>query len=165
MVIPLVNKARAELVERRRQSRCGHWFGVLDAVKDPELPALSIWDLGVLQDVCERDHVVEVTITPTYSGCPAMEAIRADIAEALRAAGAKEVAIHTQLAPAWTSDFMDAGARKRLREYGVAPPGFPACPQCGSERTSVLSEFGATACKALYRCLDCQEPFDYFKSF
>ena len=165
MVIELVKEARAELVQRRRESRCGRWFRVLDAVKDPELPVLSIWDLGVLQDVQETGGVVEVTITPTYSGCPAMETIRDQIVEVLRAAGAKEIEIHTQLTPAWTTDWIDSAARKRLRDFGIAPPGTPACPQCGSTRTRVISDFGSTACKALYRCLDCREPFDYFKPF
>ncbi len=165
MVIELVKEARAELVQRRRESRCGHWFRVLDAVKDPELPVLSIWDLGVLQDVREEGGVVEVTITPTYSGCPAMETIEERIVEVLRAAGAKDVEIHTQLTPAWTTDWIDSAAQKRLRDFGIAPPGTPACPQCGSTRTRVISDFGSTACKALYRCLDCREPFDYFKPF
>ena len=165
MVIELVKEARAELVQRRRESRCGYWFRVLDEVKDPELPVLSIWDLGVLQDVQEQDGVVEVTITPTYSGCPAMETIRDQIVEVLRAAGSKDVEIHTQLTPAWTSDWIDSAAQKRLRDFGIAPPGTPACPQCGSTRTRVISDFGSTACKALYRCLDCREPFDYFKPF
>ena len=165
MVIDLVKEARAELVQRRRESRCGYWFRVLDEVKDPELPVLSIWDLGVLQDVQEEGGVVEVTITPTYSGCPAMETIRDQIVEVLRVAGAKEIAIHTQLTPAWTSDWIDGAAQKRLRDFGIAPPGTPACPQCGSTRTRVISDFGSTACKALYRCLDCREPFDYFKPF
>ena len=165
MVIELVKEARAELVQRRRESRCGHWFRVLDAVKDPELPVLSIWDLGVLQDVQEEGGVVEVKITPTYSGCPAMETIRDQIVVVLRAAGAKEIEIHTQLTPAWTTDWIDSAAQKRLRNFGIAPPGTPACPQCGSAQTRVISEFGSTACKALYRCLDCREPFDYFKTF
>ena len=165
MVIELVREARAELVQRRRESRCGYWFRVLDEVKDPELPVLSIWDLGVLQDVREEGGVVEVTITPTYSGCPAMETIEEQIVEVLRAAGAKDVEIHTQLTPAWTSDWIDGAAQKRLRDFGIAPPGTPACPQCGSTRTRVISDFGSTACKALYRCLDCREPFDYFKPF
>ena len=165
MVIELVKEARAELVQRRRESRCGHWFRVLDAVKDPELPVLSIWDLGVLQDVQEQGGVVEVTITPTYSGCPAMETIEEQIVEVLRAAGAKDIEVHTQLTPAWTSDWIDGTAQKRLRDFGIAPPGTPACPQCGSTRTRVISDFGSTACKALYRCLDCREPFDYFKPF
>ena len=165
MVIELVKEARAELVQRRRESRCGHWFRVLDEVKDPELPVLSIWDLGVLQDVREEGGVVEVTITPTYSGCPAMETIEEQIVEVLRAAGAKDVEVHTQLTPAWTSDWIDGAAQKRLRDFGIAPPGTPACPQCGSTRTRVISDFGSTACKALYRCLDCREPFDYFKPF
>ena len=165
MVIELVREARAELVQRRRESPCGYWFRVLDEVKDPELPVLSIWDLGVLQDVREEGGVVEVTITPTYSGCPAMETIEERIVEVLRAAGAKDIEIHTQLTPAWTSDWIDGAAQKRLRDFGIASPGTPACPQCGGTQTKVISEFGSTACKALYRCLDCREPFDYFKPF
>ena len=94
-----------------------------------------------------------------------METIRDQIVEALRAAGAKDVEVHTQLTPAWTSDWIDGAAQKRLRDFGIAPPGTPACPQCGSTRTRVISDFGSTACKALYGCLDCREPFDYFKPF
>lgn len=164
-VIELVPQVRADMVQRRKASNCAAWFDVLDQVKDPEIPTLSIWDLGVLQDVSEFNKTVTVTITPTYSGCPAMQLIEAEIIDSLQAAGANSVEIRTQLAPPWSSEWMDPPARKRLRNYGIAPPGDTTCPQCGSTHTTVVSEFGSTACKALHRCLDCQEPFDYFKSF
>ncbi len=164
MVIDLVDETRAELVRRRRESTAGFWFDALDAVKDPEIPVLSIWDLGVLQNVeALRPGELEVTITPTYSGCPAMDAIKADIEEVLLNAGAVTVRITTQLIPAWSTDWMDAKAREKLRQYGIASPDSVGCPRCGSARTQLVSEFGSTSCKALYRCNDCAEPFEYFK--
>ncbi len=165
-VIELVTDTRAELVQRRRNSACLTWWDALDEVKDPEIPVLSIWDLGILQNVEEvAAKQLEVTITPTYSGCPAMELIERQIVEALTMAGAEQVCVNTQLAPPWSSEWMDAEARKRLNGYGIAPPGSTRCPHCNSTNTEVVSEFGSTACKSLYRCLDCQEPFDHFKSF
>lgn len=146
------------------------------AVLDPEVPVLSIADLGVLRgvEVADDDRVV-VTITPTYSGCPAMDAIRTDVAAAVTAAGFGDVEVRTVLAPAWTTDWMtDEGAAKLLA-YGIAPPGkrtagpvllpMPVrCPQCGSLATRELSRFGSTACKALWVCTTCAEPFDHFKA-
>lgn len=152
-------------------------WAALAAVPDPEIPAISIVDLGIVRDVDCADGRVEVTVTPTYAGCPATELINEDIRRALRAAGASEVHIHTRLAPAWTTDWLSEAAKARLVASGIAPPQTRAadtaqplvfrpripCPRCGSTHSERLSAFGATACKALYRCLDCREPFEYFK--
>ena len=145
------------------------------SVVDPEIPVLTIADLGVLREVTLRDGCVEVAITPTYSGCPAMSMIALDIAVALERAGFPDAHVRTVLSPAWTTDWMSEDGRRKLRDYGIAPP-LPAssrralfgvqqvaCPQCGSEDTELLSEFGSTSCKALWRCKRCREPFDYFK--
>ena len=144
-------------------------------VVDPEIPVLTIADLGVLGSIDVKDGRVEVTITPTYSGCPAMNMIALEIEVALLSAGITGASIRTVLSPAWTTDWLTEDGRRKLREYGIAPPkpgggrrllfGHEtiACPRCGSEDTHLLSEFGSTACKALWRCAACQEPFDYFK--
>lgn len=171
--IPLISYEQYEREQQRVHSACHEIWDLLDQVKDPEIPALSIWDLGVLRDIQVREGRIVVSITPTYSGCPAMDVIRSDITDALTAAGYTDHEVRTQLAPAWTTDWMSAEGRKNLRNYGVAPPqngaenAVPerrvACPQCGSENTQRVSEFGSTACKALFQCGDCREPFDYFK--
>jgi ring-1,2-phenylacetyl-CoA epoxidase subunit PaaD len=144
-------------------------------VVDPEIPVLTIADLGVLRDVEVADGRVEVAITPTYSGCPAMNMIGLEIELALAREGFRNCKIRTVLSPAWTTDWMSEDGRRKLREYGIAPPQAAssrralfgvqqvACPQCGSENTELLSEFGSTSCKALWRCKNCREPFDYFK--
>lgn len=144
-------------------------------VVDPEIPVLTIADLGVLRDVTVHDGRVEVAITPTYSGCPAMNMIALEIELALAREGIDGATIKTILSPAWTTDWMSDEGRRKLRDYGVAPPQaggsrralfgveVVACPQCGSNETQVLSEFGSTSCKALWRCNACREPFDYFK--
>lgn len=144
-------------------------------VVDPEIPVLTIADLGVLRDVTVVDGKVEVAITPTYNGCPAMNMIALEIELALARRGIDNATIRTVLAPAWTTDWMSDDGRRKLRDYGVAPPvagagrralfgtDQVACPQCGSGDTQVLSEFGSTSCKALWRCSACREPFDYFK--
>lgn len=142
-------------------------------VPDPELPQVTIAELGVLREVRDNDGVIEVLITPTYSGCPALDAIREDIEATLRAQGLQCIAVRTVLSPAWSSDWITPVAREKLRAAGIAPPAHaageapmslrPRCPQCGSFETEQLSEFGSTACKALYRCTRCREPFDYFK--
>jgi len=148
---------------------------VAAGVVDPEIPVLTIADLGVLRDVAINDGRVGVAITPTYSGCPAMNMITLEIELALERAGFRHSKVRTVLSPAWTTDWMSENGRRKLREYGIAPPRVAssrralfgieqvACPQCGSEDTEVLSEFGSTACKALWRCKSCREPFDYFK--
>ncbi len=149
---------------------------LLEQVKDPEIPVISIRELGVLRDVKIEDDAVEVTITPTYSGCPAMDAMREDVEKALREAGIERFTVKQVLSPAWSTDWISEGGKKKLLEYGIAPPphtsdiraikgGVPvtACPQCGSTDTVLVSHFGSTACKALYKCNACQEPFDLFK--
>ena len=161
-------------------ARVQYWNAV-SAVLDPEVPVLSVVDLGIVRDVREEDGVVVVDITPTYSGCPAMRVIEEDIRSALIDAGASAVRINTVFQPAWTTDWISPDARERLREYGIAPPTgsaavgvelvplmrretVVACPRCGSRNTRLRSEFGSTACKAIYVCTTCAEPFDYFKS-
>jgi ring-1,2-phenylacetyl-CoA epoxidase subunit PaaD len=149
---------------------------VAAAVPDPEVPVLTIEDLGVLRDVQVTDEGVTVTITPTYSGCPAVDAIRDDIAHALSDEGFAEVDVRLTLSPAWTTDWMSPAGKAKLREYGIAPPNGRAaatgpirlqlavkCPRCGSLDTRELARFGSTSCKALYECRACLEPFDYFK--
>jgi len=144
-------------------------------VVDPELPVLTIADLGVLREVRIADGGVEAVITPTYLGCPAMAVIALDIETALAKAGFARCKVTTVLSPPWTTDFMSEAARAKLKRYGIAPPAGRAsrralfgeervaCPCCGSAKTTRVSEFGSTACKALYRCCECAEPFDYFK--
>jgi ring-1,2-phenylacetyl-CoA epoxidase subunit PaaD len=150
-------------------------WDVAASVVDPEIPVLTIADLGVLRDVAISDGRVEVAITPTYSGCPAMNMITLEIELALEREGFSNPKIRTVLSPAWTTDWMSEDGRRKLREYGIAAPFAAssrralfgvqqvACPQCGSTDTEVLSEFGSTSCKALWRCKSCREPFDYFK--
>lgn len=144
-------------------------------VVDPEIPVLTIADLGVLREVEVSDGHVEVAITPTYSGCPAMNMIALEIEIALEREGFAKPKIRTVLSPAWTTDWMSEDGRRKLRDYGIAPPQAAssrralfgmqevACPQCRSANTELLSEFGSTSCKALWRCKACREPFDYFK--
>ncbi len=155
-------------------------WAVLEQVPDPEVPALSLCDLGVVRDVRADGSGLEVVLTPTYSGCPATEVIERSVIEALDAAGLGPTRVTMQRAPAWTTDWMSDAGRRKLREYGIAPPGPVApgqgapiriqrradpvdCPRCGSASTERLSAFGSTACKALYRCLACREPFEHFK--
>ncbi len=148
----------------------------LEEVADPEIPVLSIIDLGVVRDVALNDNQCLVTITPTYSGCPAMKYIENQIIELLEMKGVTNVQVKHVLSPAWTTDWISESGRKKLLEYGIAPPvdevdksilfaDAPkvACPKCGSESTRMISLFGSTACKAQYQCKDCLEPFDYFK--
>jgi ring-1,2-phenylacetyl-CoA epoxidase subunit PaaD len=134
---------------------------VLASVPDPEIPVVSVVDLGIVRAV-EADRVV---ITPTYTGCPATQVIERDIRAALDAAGYRHVRIETALSPAWTTDWISPEGREKLRAYGIAPPGRGAvhCPQCGSANTEEISRFGSTPCKSLWRCRDCAEPFDLFK--
>lgn len=148
---------------------------VVAAVPDPELPVITIADLGVLRDVTVREdgHVL-VEITPTYSGCPAMDAIRADILDRLRERGWTDAEVRLVLAPAWTTDWITPAGREALREFGIAPPGprggavpltlTVRCPRCGSPDTREVSRFGSTACKSLWTCRACLEPFDHVKA-
>jgi ring-1,2-phenylacetyl-CoA epoxidase subunit PaaD len=159
------------------------WLG---EVPDPEIPVISVVDLGIVRDVAFDGDTGEcvVTITPTYSGCPAMQVIAEDVTQALHARGVEKLRIATRLSPAWTTDWMSETGKAALKGYGIAPPvqqvidisGLKhgvkrhaiqapdvACPHCGSMHTRLTSQFGSTPCKALYQCLDCREPFDYFK--
>jgi ring-1,2-phenylacetyl-CoA epoxidase subunit PaaD len=153
-------------------------WSVLSTVPDPEIPVLSVVDLGIVRKVrIDEEEVAHVDLSPTYSGCPATDVIRASVVTALHEAGFERVEVRDVLAPPWTSDWITAEGREKLREYGIAPPAEPvasprligrtepmiACPRCNSKRTTRISEFGSTPCKAHYRCEDCLEPFDYFK--
>ena len=145
-----------------------HIYNILENVTDPEIPVISVRDLGIIRDVLITDDFVEVIITPTYSGCPAMLEIEKNIHNALKKEGIEHFKISTVLSPAWTTDWMTEKGKQRLKEYGIAPPNPTApenieCPQCGSKNTELVSEFGSTACKSLFKCKDCLEPFDYFK--
>lgn len=146
---------------------------ILESVFDPELPVLSIIDLGIVRAVEFINHQFEIYITPTYSGCPAVDMISMNIRLSMLENGIENFKIIQQLSPAWTTDWMTEEGKKKLKEYGIAPPITNtsgelanikvACPQCGSQNTDLISAFGSTACKALYRCNYCREPFDYFK--
>jgi ring-1,2-phenylacetyl-CoA epoxidase subunit PaaD len=157
------------------------WLG---DVADPEIPVISVVDLGIVRAVAFDGDACVVTITPTYSGCPAMQVIAESVTEALHARGIADVRLVSQLSPAWTTDWMSEAGKAALKGYGIAPPAqqvidisglhagvkrragpalVVACPNCGSRHTQLTSQFGSTPCKALYKCLDCREPFDYFK--
>lgn len=153
-------------------------FEILATVSDPEIPVLTILDLGIVREVKldEASGEVEVVITPTYSGCPAMDFIEVNIRAALEEAGIAQAKITTVLSPAWTTDWLTESGRAKLKAYGIAPPVGSAdkltllgekieveCPRCGSKDTRLVSQFGSTACKSLYQCRECLEPFDYFK--
>lgn len=139
----------------------------LDSVPDPEIPVISLVDLGIIRDVAWSSETLVVTVTPTYSGCPATAIIAMDIETALRGHGIENLRLKRQLSPAWTTDWMSPKGRAALETYGIAPPqpaGGPSrCPQCGSDALEKLSQFGSTPCKAQWRCQSCLEPFDYFK--
>jgi ring-1,2-phenylacetyl-CoA epoxidase subunit PaaD len=151
---------------------------ILETITDPEVPVLSVIDLGIVREIKISEHEIEIVITPTYSGCPAMDVIRINIQMTLLSHGYKNVKITQVLSPAWTTEWMSEAGKRKLKEYGIAPPNpkqqvcdqklFAAaeavqCPHCNSYHTHRVSEFGSTACKALYVCDDCKEPFDYFK--
>ncbi|HOP23129.1 MAG TPA: phenylacetate-CoA oxygenase subunit PaaJ [Gammaproteobacteria bacterium] len=139
---------------------------LLSQVTDPEIPVLSLYDLGVIRKVEETDTAIIVTITPTYSGCPAMDLMERNIIDVLENNFDKEIKVITQLSPAWTTDWLTEAGKKALFEYGIMPPspkGEVICPQCRSKNVVLISQFGSTACKSLYKCNDCLEPFDYFK--
>lgn len=155
-------------------------YAWLQEVPDPEIPVLSVVDLGVVRDVSWDGDACVVVITPTYSGCPAMREITEDIRQVLARHGIGEVRVETRLSPAWTTDWMSEKGRAALKDYGIAAPAQQAidisgisrrnagpaieCPRCGSRDTRLVSHFGSTSCKALYRCVSCREPFDYFKT-
>ena len=157
-------------------------WAVLDGVPDPEVPALSLRDLGIVRDVIDHGEELEVVLTPTYSGCPATEVIEQSVLSAIETEGLGPARATLRRAPAWTTDWISDDGKRKLREYGIAPPHpvipaeagtqgirlFPrergvSCPHCGSTHTERTSAFGSTACKSLYRCLACREPFEYFK--
>jgi ring-1,2-phenylacetyl-CoA epoxidase subunit PaaD len=171
----------SDLIEAT-DARLSHAWAVLDTVLDPEVPVVSVRELGILRDVRVNDLGLSVVLTPTYSGCPATELIERSVVDALVAAGLGPVQVLMQRAPAWTTDWITTEGRRKLREYGIAPPGpadasqgvpmrfIPrtkaaalACPRCESMNTERLSAFGSTACKATYRCVACGEPFEHFK--
>ncbi|SFU03356.1 1,2-phenylacetyl-CoA epoxidase subunit PaaD [Sedimentitalea nanhaiensis] len=139
----------------------------LDQVPDPEIPVISVVDLGIVRDVQWQGDELQVAVTPTYSGCPATSVISMDIQTALRDRGIDQIRVKTQISPPWTTDWLSDKGRARLLEYGIAPPraagGPEACPRCASTNVEKISQFGSTPCKAHWRCKDCLEPFDYFK--
>ncbi len=173
-----------EAVDREDAAvRCERAWAVLDEVLDPEVPALSVCDLGIVRAVRADGAGLEIVLTPTYSGCPATEVIEQQVRAAIDDAGLGPARVTLQRAPAWTTDWISEAGRRKLSAYGIAPPGPSvrpdgatpirffgrgtpaplACPRCGSRQTERLSAFGSTACKALYRCLSCREPFEHFK--
>jgi ring-1,2-phenylacetyl-CoA epoxidase subunit PaaD len=150
---------------------------LLSEVKDPEVPVLSVTDLGIIRGVSITGNHIDVVITPTYSGCPAMDVISMDIRLKLIEKGYRDISVRQQISPAWTTDWMSEEGKQKLKAFGIAPPNpkqqfcttemfrqeAVACPRCNSYHTELISQFGSTACKAMYRCLDCKEVFDYFK--
>ena len=164
----------AQRVDREAQA-----WAVLDAVPDPEVPAISLRELGIVREVHDHGASLEIVLTPTYSGCPATEVIERSVIDAIDAAGLGPARVTMRRAPAWTTDWISEQGKNKLRDYGIAPPGpvdgavpirivgrrpeAVACPRCGSLHTERLSAFGSTACKALWRCMACKEPFEYFK--
>ena len=159
---------------------------VLDSVPDPEVPAVSVRDLGIVREVIDHDDVLEIVLTPTYSGCPATEVIEQDVLAAINTAGLGPARVTLRRAPAWTTDWISAEGRRKMLAYGIVPPGPAladgaqpirffarafgkptmqlACPRCGSANTEQLAAFGSTACKSTWRCLACREPFEHFKA-
>lgn len=155
-----------------------HIYELIKDIPDPEIPVLTIVDLGVIRNVEDREGNIVITITPTYTGCPAMNQFEDDILKTLKDNGVDNARIETRYDPAWTTDWMSEDAKQKLQAYGIAPPQektsdknyiigkekkLVICPQCRSSNTKMISQFGSTACKALYQCNDCKEPFDYFK--
>ncbi|HEX6333318.1 MAG TPA: 1,2-phenylacetyl-CoA epoxidase subunit PaaD [Flavisolibacter sp.] len=167
-----MNRATAHIAPDEQTIRT-----LLEEVKDPEVPVLSVIDLGIVRNVSVEGDRIEITITPTYSGCPAMDVISMDIRLKLIEKGFRNVQIKQSLSPAWTTDWMSEQGKEKLRAFGIAPPNprqqfcseemfrqeSVQCPRCNSYHTELVSQFGSTACKAMYRCLDCREAFDYFK--
>ncbi|MFN7642231.1 MAG: 1,2-phenylacetyl-CoA epoxidase subunit PaaD [Burkholderiales bacterium] len=174
----MVNTATGERLARAR--------ALAAAVPDPEIPVVTLEDLGILRSVDDEDGRVVIVLTPTYTGCPATQVIADDVRRALSEAGIDDAEVRLTLTPPWTTDWISADGRRKLREYGIAPPGGDApagtavlrfvprarsagetidCPRCGSSNVERLSQYGSTPCKALYRCIACREPFDYFKPY
>ena len=151
-------------------------WSLISEVPDPEIPVLTLTDLGIVKDVQYEGEILVVSITPTYIGCPAMKVFEDDIVAKLRQGGYSDVRVKTILSPAWTTDWMTEEGRRKLKEYGISPPVGTSdktslqlekraiqCPRCNSMNTAMISQFGSTPCKSLYQCQDCKEPFDYFK--
>ncbi len=141
-----------------------HIWELLNTVPDPEIPVISVVELGVIRDVTFTDNSFIIAITPTYSGCPATKTFQDDIKACLLANNIENFELKITYSPAWTTDWMNAATKEKLRKFGIAPPSNTVkCPQCNSEKTTLISEFGATACKSLFKCDDCLEPFEFFK--
>lgn len=184
---PALDRGSASAADQVERARA-----IAASVPDPEIPVVNLEELGILRDVQRAGSTIVVTLTPTYTGCPATEAIRQDVHDALAAGGFDAVRVDVVLSPPWTTDWISETGRRKLREYGIAPPApvgttcdtpvvirfvgrktsaaarapdLPACPLCGSGDSELLSEHGSTPCKALYRCRSCREPFDYFKPY
>lgn len=151
-------------------------WNLIREIPDPEIPVLTLTDLGIVRDISASGDQLVVTITPTYIGCPAMRVFEDDIVAKLKEGGFERITVKKQLSPAWTTDWMTEEGRNKLNAYGIAPPVGSSdkshlqfsqreihCPQCNSSKTEMISQFGSTPCKSLYKCLDCREPFDYFK--
>lgn len=161
-------------IEARKEKQI---WSILEEVKDPEIPVLSVIDLGIVRSVKAANDKIEINITPTYSGCPAMDVIAMDIRLKLIEKGFRNVSVQSQLSPAWTTDWMTEAGKQKLKAFGIAPPNpkqqfcksemfqqeAVQCPRCNSYHTELISQFGSTACKSMYRCLDCKEAFDHFK--
>jgi ring-1,2-phenylacetyl-CoA epoxidase subunit PaaD len=175
--LPAKIAKRFTMIVRKNISKEEIWK-LFEAVNDPEVPVLSVVDLGIVRDISITNGEIEIIITPTYSGCPAMDVIRAKIRTTLLEHGAKRIKITSILSPAWTTDWISEIGKQKLKAYGIAPPTVRQqvchaalfhegeaiqCPKCNSFNTRLISQFGSTACKALYQCNDCKEPFDYFK--
>ncbi len=165
------------MVNTTQKAEIDKIYKILETIPDPEIPVINVLELGIVRDVDFADGQYVITITPTYSGCPAMEMIEVNIKAGLQENGIDNFTVKTTLTPAWTTDWITDEAKVKLKEYGIAPPVEKTsdtswilneektvpCPQCDSTNTKLLSQFGSTACKALYKCNDCLEPFDYFK--
>jgi len=165
-VIPTLTPVFAKRRAYRMQSAFKNVWDILDNVFDPELPGLTIWDLGILQDVQFEDNQWLIKVTPTYSGCPAVDMINDDIKTEMAKAGFNDVVVNVVLSPAWETDMISPEGRAHLKSISIAPPeddDVVCCPQCDSANTKLISQFGSTGCKALYQCNDCFEAFDYFK--
>lgn len=163
-----------QMVDKLSDPETYRIWQLVSSIPDPEIPVISIGELGMVRGVQKQDTQWVVKFTPTYSGCPATDMLMSDIRTTLAQEGIRDVSIEVQLDPAWTTDWMQESSKQKLREYGIAPPDRkactqtainpqPQCPQCGSDNSKMVSEFGSTACKAHYQCRDCKEPFDYFK--
>lgn len=166
MQIPTVSPQFAQRRKHRADNPHQKIWDILDNVFDPELPGVTIWDLGILQNVLPIGEGWQVDITPTYSGCPAVDTIAEDIVTEMASAGYQNVEVKVVLSPAWSSDMISPTGKQCLSDINIAPPtdnDLPACPVCNSTQTTIISQFGSTACKSLYRCQSCSEPFDYFK--